>query len=246
MNKTYIFSILLSGLLFIITSCEENKMAEYKNEPALYFENTTYGQKDSINHSFFIYNDDITFDTVWVVICTMGFPADYDRPVNLIQTNLNDEDAAIPDIHFIAFNNPDIQKYICVPSNQVRAKIPIVFLRDKSIASKKVRLELTIGSNEYFRPGINEWTNFVITTTDMAVKPTNWDTLWAPYMGSWGSTKMKLIINSTGFTDFDNRPSDISYLKWLAATAKQALIDYNAEHPDSPLCEADGSPVTFD
>ena len=25
-----------------------------------------------------------------------------------------------------------------------------------------------------------------------------------------------------------------------------ALEEYNAEHPDNPLCEADGTPVSFD
>ena len=249
MRKITYIPIFLS-ILFInlISSCKENEMDTYENDPALYFENKNYGQKDSINHSFFIYNEDVTFDTVRIVICTMGFPTDYDRPINLIQTNTGKPNDAIPGTHFIAFDDPEMQKHICIPAGEVRTEIPIVFLRDKSIADKEVRIELTIGCNEYFRPGINEWRDFVVTTTDMAIKPNNWDTQWRRAFGTtWGSVKMKFIINSTGLTDFNNYPTnDPGYINWLKSTAKQALIDYNTAHPEEPLCEADGSPVTFD
>lgn len=244
MKRLYIPTI-LSAFLLTIAACEENKMDSYENDPAIYFENTASGQKDSISHSFFIYNEDVTFDTVKVIVCTMGFPTDYDRPISLIQTNTGQPDAAISGTHYIAFDNPEMQKHICIPAGQVKASIPIVLLRDKSLSSQRVRLELTIGTNEYFRPGIDEWRNFTITTTNMATKPTNWDTRWVNYFGSWGSVKMKLIIDSTGFSDFDNPPSDPGYMSWLIATSKQALIDYNIAHPDEPLCEADGTPVTF-
>lgn len=245
MKKTYIPTI-TAGLLMALASCEENKMDTYKNDPALYFEHKKYGQQDSISHSFFIYDEDVTFDTVKVVICTMGFPEDYDRPINLIQANAGQPDAAVPGVHFIPFDTPDMQKRLCIPAGAVRDSIPIVFLRDKSLETHAVRLELTIGSNEHFRPGIDEFRNFTLTTTGMAAKPSNWDDYKYIFGTTWGSVKMKLIIDSTGFTDFDNPPQDAGFSDWLRSTAKQALIDYNTAHPDAPLCEADGTPVTFD
>ena len=47
-------------------SCKENSALEYENDPALYFENTTYGQRDSIAHTFFIQPDDQMRDTVFI------------------------------------------------------------------------------------------------------------------------------------------------------------------------------------
>lgn len=245
MKKLYILVVLSVISSTFICSCKENQMETYNDKAALYFEYATYGQKDSINHSFFVYDEDVTFDTVRVVICMTGYPENYDRPINLIQTNSGSPDAAIPGTHFVAFDDPDIQKHICMPAGQVKTEIPVVMLRDKSLNIEKVRMELTIGSNEYFRPGIDKQRNFVLTTTAMAEKPNNWDTMWRYAFGpTWGSVKMKFIIDSTGLTDFTQNP-EMGYRDWLSATAKQALIDYNMAHPDAPLCEADGSPVTF-
>lgn len=246
MKRLYIPTI-LSALLITMAACEENKMDVYKNDPAIYFEKTTYEQRDSIKHTFYFYDESITDDTVRVVICTMGEPADYDRPISLIQTNTGESDAAIAGTHYVPFDDPSLKKYICIPAGQVRTEIPIVFLRDQSLKLQEVRLNLTVGKNEYFRPGIEAQRNFLVTTNDLISKPSNWDTNWKYHFGTtWGPVKMKLIIDSTGYTDFDTLPSDYNYLLWLAATAQQALLDYNAAHPEEPLCEADGTPVTFE
>lgn len=245
MKKDIIIYSLL--LLLAFTSCEQNAMGTYENDPAIYFAHETYGQQDSISHTFFYYDEDVKCDTVHVKICTMGMPVNYDRPIKLEQTNLNKPDAAVPGKHFVAFDDPLIIDSICIPAGEVTADIPIVFLRDASLKTQTVRLELAVVGNEYFRPGIDEWRNFIVKTTDSTVKPTNWDTRWKYYFGvTWGPVKMKFIIDCTGYTDFDNTPSDFGYLSWLKATAQQALIEYNAAHPDAPLAEADGTLVVMD
>lgn len=242
---------LVAACAFVgMTSCEENKMEVYNDTPALYFKNVKSGtdaQADSINHSFFIYDEDVTVDTAWVTINTMGFPENIDRPIKIVQTNVGEPLAAVAGTHFVSLDDSSLKDYYCIPAGKVSTKIPVVLLRDKSLSFDQYRLELTIEQNEYFRPGIDAWRNFIITTTDLAVKPAMWDRMWKYYFGSsWGSVKMRFIITSTGLTDFDTYPSDYAYLQWLSGTAKQALIVYNANHPDAPLCEADGSPVTFD
>lgn len=228
-------------------------MMQYENDPAIYFASQSANatnnitQHDSINHSFFIYGTDVTRDTVHILICTMGMPTEYDRSINLVQTNIGQADAAIAGTHFVAFDDPAVKDSLCIPAGKVSQMIPIIVLRDKSLASEQVRLELTLEANEHFRQGIDAWRNFVVTTTDEAVKPSNWDTFWKNYLGdSWGTEKMRLIIQSTGYSDLSIVPSDFSYLYWIIDTAKQALIDYNIAHPEKPLCEADGTPVSFD
>lgn len=243
MKKIYYILTISYISLLAFTGCKENEMDTYKNDPAIYFENDSKTQQDSIRHSFFIYDDDVTFDTVRIIVHTMGLPTKYDRNIKLIQTNIGEPNAAIAGTHFIPLEDPSIKDSICIRAGQVCARIPIVLLRDKSLESCEVRLELTIGENEYFRPGINEWRNFTIITTSMATKPNNWDRLWISTFGKWGSVKMKFIIESTGFNDFNNYPSDYAYIQWLGATAKEALTKYNNAHPDNPLCEANGEPV---
>lgn len=245
--KKYIFYIIVGLSAVLNTACKENEMEPYNDTPALYFENIKYGQADSINHSFFIYGDEVKEDTVWVVVNTMGYPENIDRPISLVQTNTGKANAAVPGTHFISFDDPTLKSYFHIPANQVSQKIPIVFLRDKSLITNEYRIELAIIENEYFRPGIDAWRSFVVTTTDQAVRPNNWDTTWIYVFGTtWGREKMKFIIQVTGFTDFDNPPMDGGYRRWLGEAAKLALAKYNAEHPNDPLAEADGELVTFD
>ena len=46
--KIVIANILIFLLVVGTISCKKNSALEYENDPALYFENTTYGQRDSI------------------------------------------------------------------------------------------------------------------------------------------------------------------------------------------------------
>lgn len=252
--RKYIGAFLVA---LVATSCTENNMEEYENDPAIYFLNgSVYNddgtvssgklQKDSVNQSFFVYDSDKMRDTVYVFVKTMGKVSSTDRPIALVQTNTGD-DAAVPGTHYVPLDDPEVTKHMYVPAGKVYAKIPIILLRDKSLQTSQKRLELEVAKNECFRPGIDAWRKFVITTTDLAVKPAMWDSRWRYYFGpTFGSVKLKFIINATGYTDFDNLPSDYSYITWLKTTVQQAFFDYNKAHPDDPLKEADGTLVTFD
>jgi hypothetical protein len=235
----------------VVSSCSEYEMLTYENDPAIYF---TYddvivaaGQRDSINHSFFSLNTSILTDTVWLKISTMGEISPQDRPVSIVHTNAGKAGAAVAGKHYLSFDNPAIKSLMVIPANKAEAKIPVVFLRDESLALDQVRLELAVGSNEYFRPGIDRWRTFIVTTTDQAVKPALWDSRWYMIYGrTWGSVKMRFIINVTGYDDWDNFPtSDISYMNYLRDIVAQAFSEYNRDHPDNPLKEANGDIVVF-
>lgn len=256
--KKILFYICASLASLGVTSCTENEMEGYVNDPAIYFLNgnvfnddgtksLTQTQNDSINQSFFICGDDVKQEVVYVYVMTMGKVSDQDRPIKLIQTNAGKENAAVPGVHYKSFDDPDVAKAMFVPAGKTYAKIPVTILRDKSLKTEEKRLEFSVAQNEYFRPGIDQYRNFVITTTDLATKPAMWDKAWRYYFGpTFGSVKFKFIINATGYTDFDNVPTDYTYLKWLNATVLQAFFDYNKAHPNEPLTEADGTLVTFE
>ena len=246
--KIKIISVIF--LLVVITiGCEENSALEYENEPALYFENTTYGQRDSVNHTFFIQPDEQMRDTVFVEILTMGYPADVDRSFVLEQVNVGQPGAAVAGKHFVAFDDPEMVSHLVIPKGSVRKSFPLIVLRDPSLELEEVRIELEIGENEYFKPGIDVWTNFVVKTTAMALKPTTWEAYWKYYFGlTWGSVKMKFIVDNTGFTDFEGGSLNSDYAYYLSSKVKQKLLEYNANpnNPDRPLKEADGTIVTFE
>ena len=56
----------------------------------------------------------------------------------------------------------------------------------------------------------------------------------------------KTAVKFTGYKDFNERPLDPGLGSWMYTVCSQQLEEYNAEHPDNPLCEADGTPVSFD
>lgn len=252
-----IYYILAMILMIMAVGCKENEMDSYVNDPAIYFAHgsnysldgtlaNSITQNDSINYSFFILADSIKRDTIYIYVCTQGEVADYDRPISLVQTNEGESNAAVAGVHFIGFDDSAVSSSMVVPAGMVYAKIPIILLRDASLELEEKRLELAVNQNEYFRPGIDEYRNFTITTTDIAVKPSLWDTFWKYFFGpTFGSVKFRFIINATGYTEWEQRPSDYSYLTWMRTVVQQKFYDYNLAHPDDPLKEADGTLVTF-
>lgn len=247
--KLNVTSIVLFLLVFGAVSCKENTALEYENDPALYFENTTYGQRDSVSHTFFVNPDTQIRDTVFVEILTMGYPVDEERPFVLIQANEGQPGAAIAGKHFVAFDDPEMTAHLKMPKGAVRKSFPLIVLRDPSLETEEVRIELKIGENDFFRSGIDVWNNFVVKTTAMAVKPTTWDTYWKYTFGlTWGSVKMKFIIDNTGFSDFDGGYLSSDYADYLGSKVQQKLLEYNADptNLDRPLKEADGTIVTFE
>lgn len=251
--KLFIWLVLIS-----VTSCQKNELMEYEGENALYFakgsiqdfKSITPGhtimQSDSISQSFFLLGS-ATRDIVYVQVNTMGHLTDIDRPIAIVQTNIGKSDAAIAGIHYLSFEDPEVKKQMIIPAGKAWGQFPVVLLRDESIEQKVVKLEIEIGSNEYFRPGIDQQRNFLIKTTALASKPMPWDTRWHYYFGkSWGPVKMRFIIDITGFTDWENTNIDSNYINYMESLVKQKFLEYNEAYPNNPLKEADDTLVSFD
>jgi hypothetical protein len=270
-----IYVIALFAFLLCMAGCTENEMIEYQNDPAIYFQkgNEFENKIDSINqmHSFFLVHSDTLYDIVMVRIRTMGKLEPVDRPFSVVQTNEGQPNAAIPGLHYIPFDDPFIKEVVMerwnngiffidddnarvpptalmvIPANSNRGWAPVAFLRHPDLDLNTIRLEIAVAGNEYFRPGINANRKFALTTTAMAVKPKLWDTFWYSVFGrSWGTVKMRFIIDITGYTEWDQRPNDIFYTAFLRTLVLEELKKYNNMHPGNPLQEANGELVNFD
>ncbi|MBP5277641.1 MAG: DUF4843 domain-containing protein [Prevotella sp.] len=245
MNNKIIIPLLL---VCMFCSCKEEHVQLYDTDNnEVYFTYESRGQRDSVNYTFFTAGDKITQDTVWVKISLLGSPSDKDRPIELRQVNSGTPDAAVEGKHYLSFTTQEMNRYLIIPKGEVTARVPVVLYRTDDLKSSNKRLEFTILENSYFRTGIDSRDKFVITTTDKAVKPNNWDQDWYMYFGIWGSEKMRFIISVTGYNDWDTRLqfelAQLGY--WLVNTCKQKLLEYNESHPGNPLCEEDGTPIEF-
>ena len=232
--------LLLWGLI-ILASCSQDDPLTYKNDPAIYF-----ASKD-VNYSFFYAESTSLKADVFVTVHAMGNPSPSDRSFSLIQSNVSDADAAVSGIHFLPLTSQDMQKRMVMSAGQSEVKVPITLLKDPSLDLKIVKLTLKVANNDNFKVGISECDSTNITFSSQAIKPTNWKDWYYAFGASWGSVKMKFIIDNTGITNFDKIPSDaLYYLLFLNTKLKQKLFEYNNAHPGAPLAEADGTLINFD
>lgn len=226
--------------LIILTSCSQNDPLAYKNNPAIYFAN-----KD-VNYSFFYAESTSLKADVFVTVHAMGNPSPSDRSFSLIQSNVSDANAAVSGIHFLSLTSPDMQKRMVMPAGQSEVKVPITLLKDPSLDLETVILTLKVTANDNFKVGISECDSTNIMFSSQAIKPTNWKDWYDAFGASWGSVKMRFIIDNTGITNFDELPSDSFYMRFLNSKLKQKLFEYNNAHPGAPLAEADGTLINFD
>lgn len=254
--KAFQHALFLCLTSVILVACSEKDIHSYSDDPAIYFlynnaVSDTY-QLNKYNQSFFLLGS-VQTDTLTVFVKMTGLPQDYDRPIKLVQTNIGEEYAAVEGKHFVSWDNEVVKNSLTIKAGTVLAKVKIVVNKYENEDDEANRmdlhefsLKLGLAENEYFRLGIQEYRTFEITMTSLATKPSNWNTLWKNYFGTtWGTRKMQFIIDVTGYTDWETRPSDMSYLIWMRDAVAGAFALYNKENPDNPLKEADGTLVKF-
>ncbi len=240
MMKKYMLMAAVALALVATTSCSDNEPIAYQNDPALYINN----DKD-INFSFFYSTNTDGRDTVYAKIHAMGYPSDVARTFELYQMNSGDDDAAQAGVHYVGFDTEEMQKLMVFPAGKSDYEVPIILLKDQSLDDHVVKLKIGIKPNDNFSEGIKEKDSLVVSFSAQALKPTNWDDWYYAFGASWGTVKMKFIIENTGITNFDNVPSDYDYKSYLNTKLQSKLFDYNQAHPDAPLAEADGTLVDF-
>lgn len=256
-NILYAIAILPVATL-MLSGCQEKDLELYQDDPLLYFEydkdNTGTRQKDYINQSFFGKRFTQINDTLTLYINMSGLRQDFDRPLALRQTNTGEKNAAIEGVHFASFDSEYVKNSMVVKANARRAEVKIIIHKyenyddpDNSLDQNVKELKLEIVENEYFRPGMQvERQNFFISMTSLAEKPVLWDTFWYQYFGpTWGTVKFAFIIGATGYTDWEVKPSDQNYLRFLNEAVETAVFDYEQEHPDDPLRELNGDLIVF-
>jgi hypothetical protein len=218
---------------------------KYEDNPRLYFyrATTTAGQRDSTAYSFFIKGAAVVQDTILIEIRTMGLPSPEARPFRVMQTNVGDSAAAQAAVHYLPFDSA--AELMQVPPGEFSAFVPVIVLRDASLKTQEVRLEITIAENEYFKPGVQDNLKFTVKLSDFAVRPASWNT-WGVFFMDWGPQKMVFLSMYLGI-DFDEpAPQEYDQLLYYGGLAKDLLKRYNEEHPGNPLQEDDGTLVSFD
>lgn len=237
-TRKYIIPFLVICLFF---GCERQGAGLYDAEPALRFGRGAdgYGQQDSVVHSFFTVKEGVTRDTVFVELQTMGVLADVPRPVSIVQSNTGQPGAARAGVHYVAFDDPEVKDRFVIAPGRTSVRIPVILIYDNSLKTSKVRLEMEIGTNEWFIPGTESDRHFLITTTAASEQPQDWEEGFYWHFGDWSVQKMWFLVNYLGMTSFIADDYDWAYLGYLGSKAIVKLEEYNNSH-DEPLCNNPG------
>lgn len=237
--KKYIFILMAALGILTLASCSENEPMAYEGQPALFLAN------DDINFSFFYAEDDVDRSSVDITVHAMGPVSDVDRAFTLYQENAGEAGAAQAGVHYLGFDTDEMKQAMVIPAGKSEVKLPIILLKDQSLDTQTVNLKIGIRPNDNFGLGVVEQDSTVISFSSQAMKPTNWKAWYYAFGASWGTVKMRFIIDVTGITNFDEVPEDNDYLSYLNGKLKSKMFEYNSTH-DQPLQEADGTLVEFE
>jgi len=249
----------ISAVLAIVTftACEQD-LPVYNDETArLNFVYETDERSDTTYNYSFVYHKQVSRDTVWMEVETMGFLSSKDRYYTLYQVATGDNDA-VPGVHYVSFDDAAYKQLLVVPADSVTALVPIIVINDASLTSEVVKLKVKIGASDDFQPGYNDAITKILSITNQLQKPSNWNMLLTYYLGNYGPVKHQFMIDVSGkdwdeeyITEqgFDNMyTADQDYLRYLQNKFSKALAEENARRVAQGLgylAEEDGTLVSF-
>lgn len=254
--KTIIASLAIAAAMPIFTSCEKD-LEMYSTETCrlnFYYSSSDYKYEYSQGSYSFLNAADqsITVDTVWVEVESMGFVRDYDRKITLQQIDTTGVKQAVAGQHYVAFNDPSLEKYYVMPAGKARTKLPIVVKRDASLKKESVVLKYAIVANNEFQNGYDKLQTRGLEITDQLVRPNGWASVKFYYdyytleqmMGEYGPVKHQVMIDATGFKwddEFINATvgKDDNYKVYLLTKCGNYLKE------NGPFYEEDGTEVEF-
>ena len=199
-------------------------------------------------------------DTIWFDVETSGYVTDYPRTISFEQMAV-DSNAAIPDVHYVAFDNPELQNVYVVPAHSTRVRVPLVVKKDDpELEKKQFILRFCIKENKFFKTGFPTYRVRTVRISNMLTQPKHWDMYAEWYFaGEYGPVKYRFMIDAgakVGVTIDDDffaellksNPPDMGLTGYWQTFFENALAEENAKRKQEekkPLAEANGKEVTF-
>lgn len=209
--------ILFVVLMLVMQGCSEADLKLYSDEPRVYLG----GYTREASTTFYYDEVDVVRDTLYIPVETMGGPRDYDRAVAIRQVTVYDVEYtiengvkvdstvtenpynAIAGKHFVSFDSEEAKQLMVIPANEVKAFIPVIFLRDPSLKENVYTLKIQLGDNDEFKiGGVKNDVEYTLICADKLVKPNFWGNY--PYSGGYGAfgeystRKHEFMIEVTG------------------------------------------------
>ncbi|MEV4886537.1 DUF4843 domain-containing protein [Chitinophaga ginsengisegetis] len=245
-------------LTALLAACKKDQYYLYNDIARLQFGpaperiyTTSFEMADTVKPYTFYYEPATTTqDTVFFDIYAIGGVSGNDRPFILEQVTLNGEENAVPGTHYKAFSDPSLKEVYVIKAGEVHASVPVILLRDASLKTKNVKLQIQVKANDQFQPGEIRKLWRRVNFTDMLSQPAAWNASAVQYYwGKYSQVKHSFMINQTGekwdeeFLTYVN--TDYALLTFWRLKLRTLLTDYNNAHPGEPLTDETGETVVF-
>lgn len=219
-NYIWAFVFLSGGLL--VGSCQKDDIDMYHGKQALnLYINTDQEKKVDEMNIPFVFMKGITEYTIPVNVEVMGYPASYDREIELIVADSSSAKSG---------ENFDMQLTAKIPANEMNVIIPCVVKREglEEKGNEGIKLSVVLKQTKDFSVGINK----VINISASDVTPSVWynGTFWVDmYLGTCSPTKYRFLFEKAKIWDFAPIANNYGLLMQLQAFLRQKLAEYEHE-----------------
>lgn len=255
MNKQYILIIFLA--IVTLASCKKESVNLYDDIARIQFgqeEHLLYKPEfdlsDTVKNKTFVYDaPEVTRDTIYFDIYTLGKVSDQDRTFSLKQEEVPGANNAVAGKHYVGFDDPEAKSLFVIKGGTAHLRVPIIVLRDASLKDGAVELKIVVAADDNFQPGepTKIWRRVGIS--DQLIQPATWINRMVPYFGDYSTVKHQFMIDVTGQkwdeAMFQEFMASISMMNYYRTVVKTALVDYNNQHPQDPLKDEFGDLVVF-
>jgi hypothetical protein len=197
------YSCIIVILLAIAAGCKKADYLLYHDPARIQMADTSL-----LSYTFIYEAPDVTRDTIYIRLNTIGGITDHDRTVTLEQTpefdisyvrdpvtnKITDSAVierpfkAIPGKHYVPLNDPSMQSLLVIRANMAYDSLPVILLRDTSLKSNSYRLRLKVVANAAFGIGEKMAIEKTIQFSDRLERFESWkvDSYISPAYNSFG------------------------------------------------------------
>lgn len=220
--------LLLTAIIaLILASCAKEEEMLFNDKNSIYVES-----QDSTEYTFATSPATITKDSILLNFRISGTASTSDRTFSLVPA-----EGTTGKLGYHFSLGP-----LVVKANQYRATVPIYVFRKAGLKDSLLKVILEVRENENFKQGIVKRQRFKFTLSDIFSKPSNWETVWASYFGSYSEVKFRFLLGATGKTNWNSSPLPQDS-RVLSQIARNALLEYNQKI--GPLYDEFGQQVFF-
>lgn len=250
--------ILIAMVVLAVASCKKDQYYLFNDVARIQFGpdasriyTASFNLADTLKPFTFYYEQaSVKEDTVLFDIYAIGGVTKTDRSFTLKQEQVPNVNNAVAGTHYVAFTDPRVSKFYTIKAGTVHAFVPVIVLRDASLKSSTAVLKFNVVADGNFQLGEpkNLWRKVQIT--DRLSQPASWNASFSQYyFGKYSTVKHAFMIQVTS-QKWDEAfiattSSDYALLQYYIGVVKTALIDYNKNHPGSPLTDESGELVVI-